>query len=317
MSKACHQPRKIILTGGAGLVGQNLIPRLKANGYTDIYVFDKNPHNLGVLRQLHPDVAAALVDLSVPGTWDASFNGTDAVVMLQAQICAKDTDTYLRNTVISTQHVLNAIRKYHVPYLVHVSSSVLESKADDWYTRTKKQQEDLVLASGVDSVILRPTLMFGLFDRKHLGWLSRFMKRVPVFPIPGDGRYLRQPLYVADFCEIIVRCIEQRRIGGVYHITGLEKVDYIDIIRAVRKTVNAHALIVHIPYRVFWVLLRTWAIFDANPPFTVSQLKALATPDVFEVIDWPTIFGVQATPFARAIREAFGDAAYSEIELEL
>ena len=317
MSKVRHQPRKIVLTGGAGLVGQNLIPRLKANGYTDIYVFDKNPHNLGVLRQLHPDVAAALVDLSVPGTWDASFNGTDTVVMLQAQICAKDTDTYLRNTVISTQHVLNAIRKYHVPYLVHVSSSVLESKADDWYTRTKKQQEDLVLASGVDSVILRPTLMFGLFDRKHLGWLSRFMKRVPVFPIPGDGRYLRQPLYVADFCEIIVRCIEQRRIGGVYHITGLEKVDYIDIIRAVRKTVNAHALIVHIPYRVFWVLLRTWAIFDANPPFTVSQLKALATPDVFEVIDWPTIFGVQATPFARAIREAFGDAAYSEIELEL
>ena len=45
--------------------------------------------------------------------------------------------------------------------------------------------------------------MFGWFDRKHLGWLARFMQRAPVFPIPGDGRYLRQPLYVGDLCNVI------------------------------------------------------------------------------------------------------------------
>ena len=31
--------------------------------------------------------------------------------------------------------------------------------------------------------------MFGWFDRKHLGWLARFMTRAPVFPVPGHGRY--------------------------------------------------------------------------------------------------------------------------------
>jgi hypothetical protein len=47
--------------------------------------------------------------------------------------------------------------------------------------------------------------MFGWFDRKHLGWLSRFMKKVPVFPIPGHGRYMRQPLYGGrDFANIII-----------------------------------------------------------------------------------------------------------------
>jgi uncharacterized protein YbjT (DUF2867 family) len=51
----------------------------------------------------------------------------------------------------------------------------------DFYVRTKMDQEDLVVNSGVPCVVLRPTLMFGWFDRKHLGWLSRFMKRIPVF----------------------------------------------------------------------------------------------------------------------------------------
>ena len=307
---------KIILPGGAGLVGQNLIPRLKAKGYTNIVVLDKHRHNLGVLQQMHPDITAEWADLAAPGPWSKHFEGADTVVMLQAQIGAKERDSYVRNTVTSTQHVLDAIKKYQVPYIVHISSSVLESKADDYYTQTKKEQEDMVLASGVDNVVLRPTLMFGWFDRKHLGWLSRFMRRVPVFPIPGDGKYLRQPLYVGDFCDIIVSCVEQRRIGGVYHITGMEEINYIDIIRTIRKTVGAKTMIVHIPYWLFAGLLRTWAVFDSDPPFTVPQLKALVTPDIFEVIDWPGIFKVKATPFTEAIRETFLDPTYSKIELE-
>ena len=316
MNQTENRDRKIVLPGGAGLVGQNLIPRLKAKGYTNIVVLDKHRHNLGVLQQMHPDITAEWADLAAPGPWSKHFEGADTVIMLQAQIGAKERETYVRNTVTSTRHVLDAIKKYQVPYIVHISSSVLESKADDYYTQTKKEQEDMVLASGVDNVVLRPTLMFGCFDRKHLGWLSRFMKQVPVFPIPGDGKYLRQPLYVSDFCDIIVSCVEQRRIGGVYHITGMEKIDYIDIIRTIRKTVGAKAVIVHIPYWFFAALLRTWAVFDNDPPFTVAQLKALVTPDVFEVIDWPGIFGVNATPFAKAIQETFLDPTYSKIELE-
>ncbi len=72
--------------------------------------------------------------------------------------------------------------------------------AVDDYTETKKAQEALVSASGIKQVILRPTLMFGWFDRKHVGWLARFMQKVPVFPIPGNGKFLRQPLYAGDFC---------------------------------------------------------------------------------------------------------------------
>ena len=307
---------RVILPGGAGLVGQNLVARLKAQGYGHIVVLDKHAHNVQILKAQHPDITAECVDLAIPGSWDRFFEGADTVVMLQAQIGAKERATYVRNTVDSTRHVLGAIKRHRVPYTVHISSSVLESRADDDYTQTKREQEEMVLRSGVDCVVLRPTLMFGWFDRKHLGWLSRFMKRVPVFPIPGSGKYMRQPLYVGDFCDIIVSCINQRRIGGVYNITGMEEIDYVDIIRTIRRTTKARTLIVHIPYGLFATLLRVWAVFDRDPPFTVSQLKALVTPDTFEVIDWPGIFGVKATPFAAAIQETFLDPTYSKIELE-
>ena len=307
---------KILLPGGAGLVGQNLVAHLRRKGYDNLVVLDKHEANLAILRKMQPDIVVEYADLAEPGNWQRHFEGAEVVVMLQAQIGGPVLDPFVRNNITSTDHVLAAIKQFQVPYTVHISSSVVESVADDDYTRTKRTQEQNVLASGINCVVLRPTLMFGWFDRKHLGWLSRFMQKVPVFPIPGHGRYMRQPLYAGDFASIIVSCIESRISGQVFNITGQEEVDYIDIIREIKKATKASCLILKIPFSLFYVLLKIWGLFDKNPPFTPEQLKALTAGDEFEVIDWPGIFKVQATPFAKAIEQTFNDPVYSKIVLE-
>lgn len=308
--------RRIILPGGAGLVGQNLVARLRAKGYTNLVVLDKHHANLAILRQVQPDIVAEYADLAEPGDWQRHFEGADAVIMLQAQIGGSNYNDFVRNNVDSTRLILAEIKAHSIPTLVHISSSVVESVADDFYTRSKIEQEQMVLASGITCPILRPTLMFGWFDRKHLGWLSRFMKKVPVFPIPGDGRYMRQPLYVGDFCNIIISCLENGIKDGIYNISGHEKVDYIDIIREIKIATEVRTIILPIPYPVFYALLWIWGLFDKNPPFTTQQLAALSAKDEFEVIDWPGLFKVPCTPFKEAIAETFTDPRYSAVALE-
>ena len=311
-----HTSTKVVLPGGAGLVGQNLVAHLKRRGFTDLVVLDKHRANLEICRRFHPDIVVEYADLAEAGPWERHFEGAAAVVMLQAQIGDPRPEPFVRNNITATERILEAIKRHSVPYTVHISSSVVESVANDHYTNTKKDQEKIVLASGINCVVLRPTLMFGWFDRKHLGWLSRFMRKVPVFPVPGDGRFMRQPLYAGDFASIIVSCIESRIAGKVFNISGLEKVDYIDIIRTIKRATGANAMILKIPYTLFYALLKIWALFDRNPPFTADQLKALVAHDEFEVIDWPGIFGVTPTPFARAIHETFNDPVYGEVVLE-
>jgi nucleoside-diphosphate-sugar epimerase len=235
--------------------------------------------------------------------------------MLQAQIGGVHPEEFARNNVDSTRHALVACKRHGVPYIVHVSSSVVNSMVRDLYTESKKEQERLIAESGIAHCILRPTLMFGWFDRKHLGWLARFMQRVPVFPIPGSGRYMRQPLYVLDFCRIVIACLARREQGTVYDITGRERIDYIDIIRTVKQATGARAAIVRIPYPVFRALLQVYAWFDRDPPFTVNQLEALVAPDRFDLIPWWDIFGVPATPFSLAVRETFGPGPYRDVVL--
>lgn len=307
---------RIVLTGAAGLVGQNLIVELKQQGYTRLVAIDKHEYNLRILSQLHPDVETVLADLAEPGEWARAFEGARTVVQLHAQITGKTYDLFERNNIVATRHVLEACKRYQVPYLVHISSSVVNSVANDDYTNTKKAQEALVVDSGLRHCILRPTLMFGWFDPKHLGWLSRFMEKTPIFPIPGDGKFMRQPLYERDFCRCVIKCIEREPEGAIYDVVGDTRIDYVDIIRTIKRVKGLRTWIVHIPIGFFAFLLRTYALFSRKPPFTADQLRALAAGDDFKGVDTFAVFDVRQTPFEDAVRESYCDPRYSHIVLK-
>ena len=306
----------IIITGAAGLVGQNLALMLQELGYKDIVAIDKHAGNLEVLRTLVPDARTVVADLAEPGDWERLFDADAVVVVLHAQITGKRPDAFERNNIAATERLLAAVRAGGARFLVHVSSSVVNSVADDDYTRTKRGQEALIRASGIPCCVLRPTLMFGWFDPKHLGWLARFMEKTPVFPIPGHGRYMRQPLYIRDFCRALAWAIEHRPAGAVYDVVGAQRIDYVDMIRLIKKVKGLRTWIVPIPFALFRGLLKVYALFSRQPPFTADQLEALAAGDDFRGVETEAAFGFRQTPFEVAIRESYCHPRYSRVLVE-
>jgi nucleoside-diphosphate-sugar epimerase len=307
---------RIVITGAAGLVGQNLIQLLREEVPCEIIAIDKQRTNLSLLKTLAPAVETICADLAEPGNWERSLEKADALVMLHAQIAGKRREPFDRNNLVATELVLAAAKVARVPYVVHVSSSVVNSVADDEYSSTKRLQEQMFRESGLPGVVLRPTLMFGWFDPKHFGWLARFMEKTPLFPIPGHGRYMRQPLYNRDFCRVILWCLQHRPVGKIYDIVGRERIDYIDIIREIRRVKGLRTPIVRIPYRLFDLLLKTYAVFSDDPPFTSDQLKALTAGDEFTGVDIKETFGFEPTPFRVGIEETFCHPVYSKYVVE-
>ena len=303
---------KTVITGAAGLVGQNLLLFLSESGKHAPVAIDKQRHNLQLARTLNPGLRTVEADLAAPGSWQDTFEHADAAVILHAQITAKDAPAFIRNNVDATRLVLDAIRRHRVPFTILVSSSVVNSVAHDDYVETKKAQERLFLESGVAGCILRPTLMYGWFDPKHLGWLARFMEKTPVFPIPGHGRYMRQPLYSRDFCRIVLWCLEHRPAGKIYDVVGNQRIDYIDMIREIRRAKKLNTAIVKIPYGMFDFLLKLYAVFTHSPPFTSDQLKALAAGDEFTGSDIKETFGFEPTSITDGIEETFSHPVYSK-----
>ena len=97
---------KIVICGGAGLVGQNLVHMLFNSGYKNIIIIDKHHKNLEILKNFFPIVNTINADLSVSGNWENSFKEANVVIMLQAQIGGLNFLEFKNNNLNSTQNKL-------------------------------------------------------------------------------------------------------------------------------------------------------------------------------------------------------------------
>ena len=91
--------QKIVITGAAGLVGQNLVLMLREAGYTQLVAIDKHGANLRLLAQLNPGVRIVEADLAAQGTWESEFAGCSLAIVLHAQITGKTPEPFTRNNL--------------------------------------------------------------------------------------------------------------------------------------------------------------------------------------------------------------------------
>ena len=124
--------RKITVASGAGLIGQDLIPRLTARGYTCIVATDKHPANTATLARVNPGVEVIKADLARPGSWETALIGADTLDLNHAQIGALEEKPFLDDNVHASAKFIAATQHASVPHVVHVSSSVVNAKAHDF-----------------------------------------------------------------------------------------------------------------------------------------------------------------------------------------
>jgi nucleoside-diphosphate-sugar epimerase len=92
---------KLVITGGAGLVGQNLLVKMAEAQLHDVCVLDKCSHNLGIASAQHKGASFVEADLLQPGPWQKTIGAADVVVMLHAQIGGNDAQEFHVNNVLA------------------------------------------------------------------------------------------------------------------------------------------------------------------------------------------------------------------------
>lgn len=301
--------KKIIITGTAGLVGLNLLTQLNPNIYNVIGI-DQNEHNINLAEKIFPEFKFITADVSKSGEWQESFKDAYCIIQLQAQISHVKKQPYIKNNILAVEKIIETCKKYKIKNLIHLSSSVVISVADDNYTNTKRKGEEIVKSSKIPYTIVRPTLMYGCFDIKHLGFMSNLVDISPVFPIPGSGKYTRQPLFVLDICDIIIKLIESKPKNKIYNIVGKEKIYFIDLIKIIAKEKKRKILFLKIPTKIFLFLLKVHSLITGKRIFVSAQLAALQNNDIFPVNNWDKTFNINYTPFTQGIKKVINSPYY-------
>jgi dTDP-glucose 4,6-dehydratase len=254
---------KLLVTGGAGFIGSNFIRHVLATHPDDTIVnLDKltyagNPANLA-------DVAADPRYTFVKGDiCDADVvrdvaRGVDAIVNMAAESHVDrsilDPEAFLRTGVQGVYTLLEAVRELKVPRVLHISTdevygSIAEGSASEEaplrptspYSSAKAAGDLLALAyvhtHGTPVVITRSSNNFGPYQYPE--------KVIPLFvtnaidgeplPLYGDGRHVRDWLYVLDNCEAIDLVLRHGTDGEVYNIGGGHEVENVALTRDILR----------------------------------------------------------------------------------
>ena len=252
---------KLLVTGGSGFIGSNFVRHVLAAHPDDTLVnFDKltyagNPANL---RDVEADPRYAFVHGDV---CDAKLvrdvaHGVDAVVNLAASThvdrSLMEPDEFLKTDVFGVFTLLEAVKDLRIPRFVHISTDEVYGSVErgssresdplrptNPYSASKAGGDLLALAywhtHRVPVLITRSSNNFGpcQYPEKVIPlFITNALEDRPL-PLYGDGRNVRDWLYVLDNCAAIDLVLRKGREGEVYNIGGGHEVENIVLTRQI------------------------------------------------------------------------------------
>jgi dTDP-glucose 4,6-dehydratase len=261
--------REIFVTGGAGFIGSAFIRMLldETRDYTitnfDALTYAGNPDNLHGLDQTrHRFIQGNIADSEAVRS--ALLENTHAIVNFAAESHVDRSITnaaeFLRTNIIGTQVLLDAARERGVKRFIQISTDeVMGSLPENQeafftedspfapnspYAASKAAAEHLVRAAhhtfGLDTVITRCGNNYGprQFPEKFLPLALSNALRNEVIPVYGDGRNVRDWIYVEDHCRAILLAMEKGRGGAVYNVGARNEQQNIDVVESLLDTLG-------------------------------------------------------------------------------
>jgi nucleoside-diphosphate-sugar epimerase len=295
---------RVLVTGATGFIGRHLVARLAAAG-DDVVALVR-----AAGTPPRGPVRVVTGSLTERDAVRAATAACDAVVHLANASGVTDERVAHAVNVDGTALLLEAARDAGVGRVVFTSSISARRARMGPYGRTKRAAEDLVRASGVPSVILRPSLVYGDLDAGLVATLVRHLRSLPVVPVVGDGTIALDPVHVDDVCDIVAECLRRDDVlGRTFDVLGPERVTFDDLLRRLGAALGVRPRLVHVPAGAASVAARVLGLVLAKPPLTLDHVTGLTSPAILDGEPASRVFRIRATPLADGLRAMIADGA--------
>lgn len=179
------------------------------------------------------------------------------------------------------------------------SSSVAENALALRLAAGEIALKDWAESNGVEYVILRPTLIYGLGQDKNISEIARFVRRFRFFPLLGKAEGLRQPVHAEDVAGVCVAAISTPIMAkNEYNIPGGETLTYREMVSRVFRAVGRKPVFLTVPLSAFRLALGCLHMFPHYQHWSVSMAERMNRDLVFDKSGAVGDLGFSPRPFA-------------------
>lgn len=238
---------RVLVLGAAGFIGQGLAAHLRGQGF-QVRAGARDAVGAARRAPAFEWVSADFADLTTAEAWAPLLAGVDAVVNCVGVLQDGAGESLATAHVMGPRALIAACEAQGVRRLIHISAVGADEAAGSAYARTKRATEQMVEASSLDWVILRPSLVIG---RAAYGGtaLMRGLAALPfVIPVVGGDQRFR-PVMLPDLAEAVARLVSADAPSGItLDVAGPEPLTLIEVVTALRGWLGlARAPVIRVP----------------------------------------------------------------------
>ncbi|MBI4761361.1 MAG: NAD(P)H-binding protein [Chloroflexi bacterium] len=259
---------KIAVTGAFSYSGKYIARRLLERG-EEIITLTGHPNR--------PDpfggkVKAYPLDFN-EAAMTKSLQGVDVLVNTYWVRFDKGRNTQPR-AVENTRKLVNAAKAAGVKRIVHISIANPSADSHLPYYWGKAANEKAVIESGLSYAILRPTVLYGGGEDVLINNIAFFLRRFPVFFIPGDGSYGIQPVHVEDLADLAVEAVYSRE-SYVIDAVGSDSYTFKELVQLIGETIGARRPLISVPPRLALFAAQVISLFVRDVVLTPEEVDGL------------------------------------------
>lgn len=287
---------KIFISGGTGFVGGHLCRELLSRGHQlRLLVHSARTENTAGIEQFPGDVTDR-------GRCIAGASGCDAVINLVGIIREFPGRgvTFKQLHEEATANMLAAAGENGIRRYLQMSALGSRPQAVSGYHRSKYAAEEMVVASGLESTIFRPSLIFGSGDA-FVNMLAGYIRSFGIVPVIGNGLYRLQPIAAGDVARCFALALEMPgTIGQVYTLCGPDRLTYLELVDTIGRAMGRR-FVLKVKNPLSLMKLVT-PLLEGLPffPLTSDQITMLLEESICDG-SWRETFGFEPTGFEEGI----------------
>ncbi|MBP9817447.1 NAD(P)-dependent oxidoreductase [Candidatus Shapirobacteria bacterium] len=255
--------KKILVTGAKGFLGRFVVDQIKDQIPLATTLSKRSPFDKGDKALIDTDS----VDLTRLEEVEKLKKSEFEEIVHIAGVTSKNKDKYpegFEANVNMMENMIKLAKVKNINRVIFISSNSVNYRTDE-YANSKRHAEELLIKSGLEYVILRPTLILGSASAST-DKMKKWLNIMPFIPLPNRGETSFSPINPTDLAKLIVKVVESKN-KGIYTVGG-ERISYREYMEKVAgKKLN----IVNINSGLFLMISKLCGLTTARG--MVSEIK--------------------------------------------
>ncbi|MDC0396504.1 complex I NDUFA9 subunit family protein [Candidatus Pelagibacter sp.] len=268
--------KKVLIFGGSGQIGRNLIRKLTKNNYI-VTVVTRNIHQKSYIIKTQAN--AGYIDIVEANIFDENkirnlFKKTDICINLIGILFEKKGGNTFKNIhAIFPSLLAKLCKEYNLKHFIHLSALGINSAIDSDYAKSKLEGEANVLKNFPLATILRPSIVYSVDDNFTTNFMT-LLNRLPIFPLYYGGKTKFAPIHCSDLTDTINYVISKNIYSKIIECVGPEIISLKELLQKLLNLINKKRILIPFPLPLAQFSARFFEILP-NPLLTRDQLRLL------------------------------------------